>query len=100
MWRHGQCRPAQHQHPTRSADTGEAAGHRQIPRPRRTKGTKGAEPMSQPTAKKRRRERGDDGISWDKINKCYLGTISLGFDAAGKRLRRTVRGKTKAEVKD
>ena len=56
--------------------------------------------MSQPTAKKRRRERGDDGISWDKINKCYLGTISLGFDAAGKRLRRTVRGKTKAEVKD
>jgi integrase len=49
---------------------------------------------------KRRRERGDDGISWDKSNKCYVGTISLGYDVSGKRLRRTVRGKTKAHVKD
>ena len=49
---------------------------------------------------KRRRERGDDGISWDKVNKCYVGTISLGYDDAGKRLRRFVRGKTKQEVKD
>ena len=49
---------------------------------------------------KRRRERGDDGISWDKVNKCYVGTISLGYDDDGKRLRRTVRGKTKTEVKD
>ena len=53
-----------------------------------------------PPEPKRRRERGDDGISWDKTNKCYLGTISLGYDGTGKRLRRTVRGKTKAEVKD
>ena len=37
---------------------------------------------------KRRRERGDDGISWDKVNKCYAGTISLGYDDDGKRLRR------------
>jgi integrase len=49
---------------------------------------------------KRRRERGDDGISWDKINKCYVGSVSLGYGDAGKRLRRTVRGKTKAEVKE
>jgi len=49
---------------------------------------------------RRRRERGDDGISWDKTNKCYVGTVSLGYDGKGKRLRRTVRGKTKAEVKD
>src|ERR1700685_1397852 len=49
---------------------------------------------------KRRRERGDDGISWDRVNKCYVGTISLGYDEAGKRLRRTARGKTKTEVKD
>jgi len=48
---------------------------------------------------KRRRERGDDGISWDKINKCYVGTVSLGYGDAGKRVRRTVRGKTKQEVK-
>src|SRR5690242_16147838 len=49
---------------------------------------------------KRRRERGDDGISWDKTNKCFVGTISLGYDGTGKRLRRTARGKTKQEVKD
>ena len=29
-----------------------------------------------------------------------MGTISLGFRSDGKRVRRTVRGKTKAEVKD
>ncbi len=50
--------------------------------------------------RKKRRERGDDGIYWDKINKCYVGTISLGYDAEGKRIRRMARGKTKAEVKD
>ena len=49
---------------------------------------------------KRRRERGDDGISWDRANKCYVGTVSLGYDSKGKRLRRTVRGRTKQEVKD
>jgi integrase len=48
---------------------------------------------------KLRRERGDDGISWDKVNKCYVGTISLGYGDTGKRVRRTVRGKTKQEVK-
>ncbi len=52
-----------------------------------------------PRPKKRYRDHGDDGIHWDKINKCYIGTISLGFKD-GKRVRRTVRGKTKAEVKD
>ena len=50
--------------------------------------------------KKRYRDHGDDGIHWDKINKCYMGTISLGFKPDGQRVRRTVRGKTKAEVKD
>ena len=49
--------------------------------------------------RKLRRGRGDDGISWDKINKCHVGTVSLGYDATGKRIRRTVRGRTKAEVK-
>jgi integrase len=50
--------------------------------------------------KKRRRERGDHGISWDKANNSYVGTISLGYDSNGKRDRRTVRGKTREEVKD
>jgi len=53
-----------------------------------------------PAEPRRRRDRGDDGISWDRANKCYVGTISLGYDDAGKRLRRTVRGKTKQAVKD
>ena len=53
-----------------------------------------------PSGPKRRRERGDGGISWDKINKCYEGSISLGYDASGKRRRRHVRAKTKAEVKE
>jgi hypothetical protein len=50
--------------------------------------------------KKRRRDRGDDGISWDKTNKAYIGTISLGHRSDGRRDRPTVRGKTKAQVKD
>ncbi len=53
-----------------------------------------------PSGPKKRREHGDDGIYWDKINKCYVGTISLGNHSNGKRRRRTVRGKTKTEVKD
>src|SRR6266566_3960370 len=61
----------------------------------------GASPVAAQTPKpKRRRERGDDGIHWDKVNKCYQGTISLGYGDDGKRLRRTVRGKTKTKVKD
>ena len=55
---------------------------------------------SQPSKPRRRRERGDDGISWDKTNNCYVGTVSLGYDGQGLRRRRTVRGRTKAEVKD
>jgi integrase len=50
--------------------------------------------------KKRRRDRGDGSITWDKINKCYTGRISLGFNGDGTRNRPSVRGKTKAEVKD
>jgi integrase len=55
---------------------------------------------TQPSEPRRRRERGDDGISWDRTNKCYVGTVSLGYDGQGRRRRRTVRGKTKTEVKD
>jgi integrase len=55
-------------------------------------------PASQ--AKKRRRDRGDGTIAWDKTNKCYVGKFSLGYKADGKtRVRPAVRGRTKAEVK-
>ena len=61
--------------------------------------TRAAPPRTTVRQPKPRRGRGDDGISWDKINKCYVGTISLGYDTTGKRIRRTVRGTTKAQVK-
>ena len=53
-----------------------------------------------PSGQKKRREHGDGGIYWDKINKCYVGTISLGNHSDGKRRRPAVRGKTKTEVRD
>jgi integrase len=56
--------------------------------------------MATEEPKKRRRDVGDDGISWDKTNKVYVGTISLGFGSDGKRDRSTVRAKTKTEVKN
>jgi integrase len=57
-------------------------------------------PQNPEESKKRRRDRGDDGISWDKANKSYVGTVSLGYRPDGKRDRRTVRGQTKTQVKD
>jgi integrase len=51
--------------------------------------------------KRRRRDRGDGTIAWDKANKCYVGKLSLGYAGDGKtRNRPSVRGKTKAEAKD
>jgi integrase len=56
--------------------------------------------IPQASDRKRHRDYGDGGISWDRVNNCFVGQISLGFDNDGKRLRRSVRGKTKTEVKD
>src|SRR4051794_12165133 len=56
--------------------------------------------MAAEEPKKRRRDVGDDGISWDRTNKVWVGTVSLGFGSDGKRDRRTVRAKTKTEVKN
>lgn len=50
--------------------------------------------------RKRRRGRGDHGITWDKVNRTYVGSVSRGYQTDGKRFRPTVRGRTKAEVKD
>ena len=50
--------------------------------------------------KRRRRDRGDDGIWWDRANRHYVGAVSLGFNSDGKRNRPTVRGRTRAEVKE
>ena len=50
--------------------------------------------------KKRRRDRGDGTIAWEDINKCSVGSISLGFNSDGSRNRPSVRGRTKTVVKD
>jgi integrase len=47
-----------------------------------------------------RRGFGDDSIYWHAAKSRYVGAISLGFDPKGKRIRKTVTGKTKVEVKD
>jgi hypothetical protein len=51
-------------------------------------------------SRKRRRDRGEGGISYDKTNKAYIATVSLGRNPDGSRNRRTVRGRTKTQAKD
>jgi integrase len=47
-----------------------------------------------------RRGYGEDSIYWHAAKGRYVGAISLGYDPKGKRLRKSVTGKTKAEVRD
>ena len=56
--------------------------------------------MASEEPKKRRRDRGDGGVTWDKANKCWVGTLSLGYHSDGSRDRPSVRGKTKTEAKE
>ncbi len=50
--------------------------------------------------KTRRRGHGEDGIYLDAARNRYVGAVSVGFGADGRRLRRKVTGKTKQEVRD
>jgi integrase len=47
-----------------------------------------------------RRGYGEDSIYWHEAKSRYVGAISLGYDLKGKRIRKSVTGKTKAEVRD
>jgi integrase len=47
-----------------------------------------------------RRGYGEDSIYWHAAKGRYVGAISLGYDPKGKRIRKSVTGKTKAEVRD
>lgn len=47
-----------------------------------------------------RRGHGEDSIYFDQTNGCWVAAVSLGYSADGKRRRRTVRGRTKTEVRD
>ena len=48
----------------------------------------------------RRRGHGEDAIYFDAAKNRYVGAISVGFGSDGKRVRRKVSGRTKAEVRD
>lgn len=57
-----------------------------------------AQPSPNSTARKRRRANGDGGIWEEKGRGRWVGTITVGFDDAGKQQRRKVTGKTRGEV--
>jgi integrase len=48
----------------------------------------------------RRRGHGEDAVYFDATKNRYVGAVSLGFGPDGKRSRRKVTGRTKAEVRD
>jgi len=54
-------------------------------------------PLTPPAGK--RRGSGEDSIYFDPDRNRYAGAVSLGFGDGGRRLRRKVTGKTKAEVR-
>jgi integrase len=47
-----------------------------------------------------RRGYGEDSIYWHAAKGRYVGAISLGYDPKGRRIRKSVTGQTKAEVRD
>ena len=49
--------------------------------------------------KVKRRGFGEGGIYFDAARNRYMGAVSLGYGADGKRIRRKVSGKTKQEVR-
>jgi integrase len=52
------------------------------------------------TAVAARRGYGEDSIYWHEAKGRYVGAISLGYDPKGRRIRKSVTGNTKAEVRD
>ena len=53
-----------------------------------------------PSTSTKRRGHGEDSIFFDAERNRYVGSISLGSGADGRRLRRKVTGRTKQEVRD
>jgi hypothetical protein len=48
----------------------------------------------------KRRGHGDDSIYFDQASGCWVASVCLGYSPDGRRKRRTVRGRTKTEVRD
>ncbi len=53
-----------------------------------------------PEIKTKRRGQGEDSIFFVAERNRYIGDISVGFRADGRRIRRRVSGRTKQEVRD
>ena len=51
------------------------------------------------TSNARRRGHGEDAIYFDPAKNRYIGAVSLGYEADGRRVRRKVSGKIKQEVR-
>lgn len=48
----------------------------------------------------KRRSRGDGGLHWDEKRQRWIATVTIGYDARGKRITRKASAKTKTEAKD
>ena len=47
-----------------------------------------------------RRGRGEGGLHWDEPRQRWIATVTIGYDARGKRITRKASGKTKTEAKE
>jgi Arm DNA-binding domain len=47
-----------------------------------------------------RRGRGEGGLHWDERRQRWIVTVTIGYDARGKRITRKASGKTKTEAKE
>lgn len=47
-----------------------------------------------------RRGRGDGGLHWNESRQRWIATVTIGYDAEGKRMVRRASGKTKTEARD
>lgn len=65
----------------------------------RAEGLPGSERYGSPLVGPNKATNGEDSIYWDKSKNRYVGAVSLGFTATGRRKRAKVSGKTKTEVR-
>ena len=46
-----------------------------------------------------RRSRGDGGLHWDASRRKWIATVTIGYDARGRRITRKASGETKAKAR-
>lgn len=47
-----------------------------------------------------RRGRGEGGLHWDEHRQRWIATVTIGYDAAGRRITRKASGRIKTEATD